>query len=148
MTILEKVAYLKGLTEGLGVEENSREGKLWTVLNDILSDIAHELDDLSGDFDVTGDSEDWKNAWNSWADDDGENDFGSEPAEEEPEDEEEGEYAEDGEEDDGLIYDGIVYDVKCPRCGEEISFDDETLAEGFIICPGCGEKLEFDLDED
>ena len=30
MTIVEKAAYLKGLTEGLGVEPESRGGKLWS----------------------------------------------------------------------------------------------------------------------
>ena len=30
----------------------------------------------------------------------------------------------------------------------EISFDEDTLAEGSIECPNCGEKLEFDLGDD
>ena len=46
MTIVEKAAYLKGLTEGLGVEPESRDGKLWSALNDLLSDMAHEIEDL------------------------------------------------------------------------------------------------------
>ena len=41
-----------------------------------------------------------------------------------------------------------MYDVTCPSCGEEISFDEETLALGSIKCPNCGEVLEFDLGED
>lgn len=46
MTIVEKAAYLKGLADGLGVDPESREGKLWTALNDLLGDIAHEIEDL------------------------------------------------------------------------------------------------------
>ena len=46
MTIVEKAAYLKGLVEGLGIEPDSREGKLWGALNDLLSDMAHEIEDL------------------------------------------------------------------------------------------------------
>ena len=46
MTIVEKAAYLKGLTEGLGVEPDSRDGKLWGALTDLLSDMAHEIEDL------------------------------------------------------------------------------------------------------
>ena len=46
MTIVEKAAYLKGLTEGLGVEPDSRDGKLWAALNELLSDMAHEIEDL------------------------------------------------------------------------------------------------------
>ena len=39
MTIVEKAAYLKGLTEGLGVDPQSKEGKLWAALNELLADI-------------------------------------------------------------------------------------------------------------
>ena len=43
---------------------------------------------------------------------------------------------------------GMFRIVTCPVCGEEISFDEDTLAEGSIECPNCGEKLEFDLGDD
>ena len=46
MTIVEKAAYLKGLAEGLGVDGDSPDGKLWAALNDLLSDMAHEIEDL------------------------------------------------------------------------------------------------------
>ena len=36
MTVVEKAAYLKGLTEGLGIDPESKEGKLWGALNDLL----------------------------------------------------------------------------------------------------------------
>ena len=49
------------------------------------------------------------------------------------------------DEDEELQYDGVIYDATCPVCGEEISFDEETLEKGSILCPKCGEKLEFDL---
>ena len=46
MTVVEKAAYLKGLVEGLGIEADSKEGKLWGALNDLLHDMAHEIEDL------------------------------------------------------------------------------------------------------
>ena len=52
---------------------------------------------------------------------------------------------EDSDEDEDLEYDGVIYDVTCPVCGEEISFDEETLDKGYVLCPECGEKLEFDI---
>ena len=62
------------------------------------------------------------------------------------EDEGEEDEDEDEDEDDGEPgYDGVLYDVKCPVCGEEITFGEETLEEGSIECPKCGEVLEFDL---
>ena len=42
----------------------------------------------------------------------------------------------------------MIYDATCPVCGEEISFDEETLESGSIRCPKCGELLEFDLGAD
>ena len=46
MTITEKTAYLKGLADGLGVDPDSKQGRLWAALNDLLSDIAHDLEEL------------------------------------------------------------------------------------------------------
>jgi len=46
MTIVEKAAYLKGLTEGIGIEPDSREGKLWGALTDMVSAMALEVQEL------------------------------------------------------------------------------------------------------
>lgn len=167
MTIVEKAAYLKGLCEGLGVDPDSRDGKLWGALNELLSDMAHEIEDLQSsslDFadtlDEFGDElsyleeltcdldrpEDFDDEFCS-------GDCGSceldcsladEDADEE-EDEPDEDADEDEESDEELSYDGVLYDVKCPVCGEEITFDEDTLELGSIECPSCGETLEFDL---
>lgn len=157
MTIVEKAAYLKGLTEGLGIDSDSKEGKLWGALNELLSDIAHEIEDLQAS------GMDFAEALD---------DIGSELSYLEeitcdldtPEDMMEDDLVcpgdcsgcgspcfddDDSEEDDEeLSYDGPLYDVTCPACGSELTFDEETLKDGFINCPDCGETLEFELDED
>ena len=46
MEITEKVAYLKGLAEGLGLDKEGKEGKIIAAMIDILDDIALELEDL------------------------------------------------------------------------------------------------------
>ena len=46
MTTSEKVAYLKGLTEGLGINKESKEGKILAVVMDILEDVALDIEDL------------------------------------------------------------------------------------------------------
>ena len=156
MTVVEKAAYLKGLAEGLGVEPSSKEGKLWSALTDLLSDMAHEIEDLQAadldfadaldemaedlsyleeltcDLDVPEDMDDLSCpscCGGCYAEED---DSGAYDA------------LEDG--DELLEYDGVIYDVTCPKCGQELSFDEDTLNEGSITCPGCGERLEFDLD--
>ena len=162
MTIVEKAAYLKGLCEGLGVDPDSRDGKLWGALNELLSDMAHEIEDLqSGSLDFAdtldefGDElsyleeltcdldrpEDMDDGFCSGdCDSCGLDCFSDEEEEDEGEDEEDEE-----EDDEEPGYDGVLYDVKCPVCGEEITFDEDTLELGSIDCPKCGETLEFDL---
>lgn len=166
MTIVEKAAYLKGLTEGLGVEPDSRDGKLWGALTDLLSDMAHEIEDLQSgslDFADTLDEmcedltmlEEMVDAYNvpdhSWDDED---EFFDEDEDEDPDKIYDlhfgdGEEEETDDEDEEPEIDGVLYDATCPSCGEEITFDEETLEKGSIRCPNCGEELEFDLgDED
>ena len=154
MTISEKTAYLKGLADGLGLDPASKEGKLWNALNDLLGDIAHELEDLRetdrgqaqaidgvadelsyleelcGGFDSEEDEDEGRAPYCGGCCQRG----GDMPAED--------------DEDEELQYDGVIYDATCPVCGEEISFDEETLEKGSILCPKCGEKLEFDLGEE
>ena len=154
MTISEKTAYLKGLTDGLGLDPASKEGKLWNALNDLLGDVAHELEDLretdrgqaqaiDGVADELSYLEELCGGFDSEEDEDeGLAPYcggccqrgGDMPAED--------------DEDEELQYDGVIYDATCPVCGEEISFDEETLEKGSILCPKCGEKLEFDLGEE
>ena len=162
MTIVEKAAYLKGLTEGLGIDPASRDGKLWAALNELLSDMAHEIEDLqSGSLDFAdtldefGDElsyleeltcdldrpEDMDDEFCSGDCESCEYDCFSDEEDEGEEDEDEDEDEDDGE----PGYDGVLYDVKCPVCGEEITFDEDTLELGSIDCPKCGETLEFDL---
>ena len=43
--LVEKVAYLKGLAEGLGIEESSKEGKLLLHIVDTLEEFADVLDE-------------------------------------------------------------------------------------------------------
>lgn len=171
MTTVEKAAYLKGLAEGIGYIGDKKEGKLWDALCDLISDMAHEIEDLqmngidmaealndltesvneleelTADLDL--DDELWEDDDDDLWDDDEEDENRDKiynivtgEYEDAPEDELE-------EDDEPLEYDGIIYDAICPNCAEEISFTEETLAEGSMLCPNCGEKLEFDLsDED
>ena len=156
MTIVEKAAYLKGLTEGLGVEPDSRDGKLWGALTELLSDMAHEIEDLqSTDLDYADAldeiSDELSYLEELTCDLDVPEDF-----EDDEEDECGGDCgccgldcgSDDEEDGDEPEYDGVVYDITCPTCGEEITVDEDTLDEGSIKCPGCGEVLEFDLDEE
>ena len=135
MGITEKVAYLKGLADGLNLDKDSKEGKLFAAIIDVLDDMALEIEDmqelqmeLSEGLDaVSDDLEDIEDiVYEEWEDDD---DY-----EDEDEEDEEEEDSED------------CYATTCPTCEEEIFFDESILEEGEVICPNCGERLEFDLE--
>ena len=125
MEILEKVAYMKGLAEGLGLDTKSKDGKLFTIMMDILDDMALELHDLR-----TG-QEELEDALDAVSDD--------------LSDVESSLYELDDEDEEPQA--GGVYQTICPNCGEDIYFDESVLDDGAVECPDCGKQLEFDLDD-
>ena len=44
MTVSEKVAYLKGLADGLGVKDSTNEGKLMLAVIDVLEAMAYDIE--------------------------------------------------------------------------------------------------------
>ena len=130
MTIVEKAAYLKGLTEGLGITPETKEGKLWSAVQDLLSDMAHEIEDLqSSQLDMADALDELTDEVTLLRDCCGDPDL-------------------DLLDDEDSSFDEILYDVTCPVCGEEITLDEDMLAQGSIDCPHCGEALEFEMGED
>ena len=131
MTISEKVAYLKGMAEGLGIDtESSKEGKLISMMMDILQDVALELEDLQTEQNELGEEID---VISDDLNDVEELIYGDDEDDEVYEDD-------DDEEED-------CYADVCPNCGDEIYFDDSVLESGEVVCPGCGTKLNFDLSD-
>lgn len=158
MTVVEKAAYLKGLVEGLGIEPDSRDGKLWGALGELLTDMAHEIEDLQATDMDHAEALDEMAEELSYLEDlvcdlDEPEDFEDEDCDGDCDscglcDEDLDDEEDDEEDEDEPEYDGVIYDVTCPVCGEEISFDEETLDKGSIECPSCGETLEFDLSDE
>ena len=66
MTISEKVAYLKGLAEGLNIDtDKSKEGKLITVIIGILEEIGMSIEDLEENNQALGETT-WR-TWSPWS---------------------------------------------------------------------------------
>ena len=131
MEIMEKVAYLKGLAEGMELDTEKKEGKLLAAIIDILDDIALEIEDLKDYADELGEgldavSDDLEDVEDVLFEEDDEDEY-------------------DEEDFDELDEDEDCYATTCPTCEEEIFFDESILEDGEVICPNCGEKLEFDL---
>ena len=120
MGISEKVAYLKGLMEGMKFDTETNEGKLFAAIIDVLDDIAFEIEDLT---DEVMELED-----------------GVDVISDDLADVEDLVYEDEDEEKE-------CFATTCPECEEEIFFDETLLEDGEVICPNCGAKLEFDLSD-
>lgn len=127
MSMMESVAYLKGLAEGLDIDKSSKEGKLLLAMVDVLDEMAEsisDIEDVCEEFDELIDviDEDLGNL---------EDEF----------------YGSDDDEDEELD-DDELYEVTCPKCEDVIYLDEDTLLDGEMACPNCGQKLEFDCECD
>ena len=138
MTISEKVAYLKGLAEGLNLDtEKSKEGKLISVMIGILEEVGMSLEDLEENVQALGEeidviSDDLEDVEDVVFDD---------------EDDEDEDY-EDEDEDESEDYDDDWFEVECPTCKEDLVIDQDALKSGEVVCPHCGSKYALDVEED
>ncbi len=140
MKMTEKVAYIRGLMEGLELDENQKEVKVLDAVVELLDDMAASLSELEEGYQDMADQLDEVDAdlgdleeeyYGGGCDCDCDCDCDDD---------------EDDDDDDFEDEDGFYYEVTCPSCNETICLSEDIIAEGSIDCPNCGEKLEFDLD--
>ena len=136
MTTSEKVAYLKGLMEGMKFDTETDEGKILSTIVDILGDMAEDMEDMASDLfdlgeDVDAISDDLSDVEDYLVGDDWDD-----------EDEEDWDEEEDDDEEP------LFFEVTCPSCEKTITVDEDVLNLGAIQCPNCGEMMEFEFDED
>lgn len=113
--LFERVAYLKGLSEGLDLDETTKEGKLLTKIVEALEDFADAIADLDEEVEDLAEF--------------------VEIIDEDLADLEEFIYDED--------YDDEFDEFECPKCGtilyvDEDDFDEQGNLE--VICPTCNEE--------
>lgn len=129
MTISEKVAYLKGLAEGLNLDtEKSKEGKLISVMIGILEEVGLSLEDLDENTTALGEELD--------------------AVSDDLADVEEIVYGDDEDECGCGCEDEDFFEVECPNCGEDLEIDESVLETGSVECPNCGEKFAIDLSHE
>lgn len=128
MNLSERIAYIRGLAEGLGLDASKDEVKVISAIIDLLEDMAYDVQDMEDivddvcaqvdeiDEDLCELEEDYYGCDCGYDDDD-----------------------DDFEDDD------VYYEVTCGKCGNIITLDEDALLEGEIVCPECGENLEFDF---
>lgn len=125
----ERVAYLKGLAEGLNVEESTNEGKLIKGIIEVLEDFALEVDEVEDSVDVI--SEHIEEIDNDLA-----------QLEYEYYDEDEESY-----EDEDYETDPELYEVDCPGCEKTILIEEEELANS-LTCPYCGQEIDVEFEDE
>ena len=130
MGITENAAYVKGLAEGLKLDESTNEGKLIVKMLDVIEEMAEKISILESANEemfnyIEGMSEDLVNL---------ENDFY-----ENAESEDYSDLNDDGEDEE--YTDEEYYEIECPTCGEKICFTEEFDLDNFL-CPACGNKID------
>ena len=138
MTITAKVAYVRGLMEGLDLDADKKEVKVLNAVIELLDDMAATVSELEEGYqdmadqldEVDADLGDLEEEFYGGCDDDECDCCCGDDDEEDLEDE----------------MDDCYYEVTCPSCQETICLSEDLIAEGKIDCPNCGETLEFDLD--
>ena len=127
-----KLGYLKGLAEGLGINDDTKEGKIIRQIIMVIEDIVDSLEEVRDDHDelfsyVEALDEDLSDLEEGYM---------------EAEDELFDDYDED-------IYD-VPFTVECPECHQEVAIDEDILEDEDaleVLCPGCG-KVVFTSDEE
>lgn len=157
MKLTEKIAYMKGLLDGMELDTSSKEGKAITQMAEVMEEMAIYIDDLQSQLDEVTElcdilDEDLgsveEDLYCDDDDDDDDDDYELFETKDDDEDDlfhlgnvidpEDVEFLEDDEE--------AQYEVQCPTCGDTIIIDESMLEEGGMTCPGCDEYLDFDYN--
>ena len=125
--IKQKLSYLRGLMEGMEISGDSKDGKVFAVIVDIIEDMVDEIEELQ---EAQEEIEEYLDNM----------------------DEDLSELEEDfyDDEDDELDPDEDYVEVVCSDCGDIVCFESSVLDDEGIIeitCPSC-EAVVFINDED
>lgn len=128
METIESLGYLKGLLDGLDLDDNKKETKAIKAIVDVLTNLTEDVEDITEGMGILADQidavdEDLAEVEDYLMDD-------------------------DCDCDDCCDDECQEFEVECPNCGTEITVDEDTVLEGSMACPNCGEMLEFEVESD
>lgn len=131
MNLTEKAAYIKGLMEGINLDDNKEETKILKSVVNLLEDVALTIKDLENSFEEHSEIID--------------------ELDENLADVEDIVYHGvcNDSDCDCCGCDSAIYKVSCPNCEQVIELNEDFFAknDSEILCPNCGEKLEFSFEE-
>lgn len=129
MNLSEKVSYLRGLLEGMDIDPNSKEAKIYNAIVDVLDDAALSVADLE---DQVAELEEYIDEIDA--------DLGE--AEEYLYGDDECDCCGDDDEEE------YPYEAVCPECGTVVTLPVDVETDDEIECPECGEHFEIELPDD
>ncbi|MDD6619750.1 MAG: hypothetical protein PUE75_01485 [Eubacteriales bacterium] len=134
METTESLGYLKGLLDGLDLDANKKETKVFNAIVDVLSNLVEDIDDMTEGMELLAEQVDSVDEDLAELEDEvyGECDCDCDC---------------DCDDDFCDCCDDDEFEVECPLCNEVFTVDGDTVMEGSINCPNCGEKLEFEMCE-
>ncbi len=117
----EKVAYLRGLAEGMEIGGDN-QGKLLKLMIEAMDEMAASLDDNELSLQELDECID-----DIYEELDTIEDYVFED--------------EEDDEDEDYFDEEDFVEVECPHCGETVYFDQEMLQGDDLICPNCNETI-------
>jgi predicted Zn finger-like uncharacterized protein len=128
--LTEKVSYLKGLADGMKMNDSSNEGKLLLAIIDVLDEMSVAVDNVLEIQDEIGEQLD--------------------EVDEDLCKVEDILYGEEDDEDEDEDEDLQFIPVECPNCKEIVEIDTDLLDtdSDSVKCPNCGEEIEIDIECD
>lgn len=131
MNLTERISYIKGLCEGLALDESKPEVKVINAIVELLDDMAYSVSDMEELYDELSAQVD-------------EIDQDLADIESDVYDDEDCDCCDCCDDEDE---DNPFYEVTCGACGQKLNVSEDVLLEGEIECPNCGELLEFDFSD-
>lgn len=124
-----RAAYIRGLMDGMKLNQDADETKIFHAMIELLEDLAYSVEELEDECALL--SEEMNEL---------DQDLGEIEAEV---------YGEDCSCGHHHAHDDMPeFSVTCPSCKQEIVLTDDMLEQDSIHCPSCDELLEFDFDDD
>lgn len=153
MKLSNKVAYLKGLMDGMKIDDSTNEGKVLLMMANILDEMSLSVEAISDEVNEVVELVDILNE--DLCDVEEELYFGDDEYDCDCDcecscdcnDEDDDEYDDYDDDEDYEFEDEVEYECVCPTCGDTICLCESIIEEGSMDCPNCGELLEFDFSE-
>ncbi len=131
-----KIAYLKGLADGMQLDYTTNEGRLLKAIIDALDDVALAVDDIEEVQEQLSEQvdemdEDLASIESLIYDLDSDDEYYIDDDDDDDEDDDEEE---------------VFAEFDCPHCGETVNLENAFMKKDTVLCPHCNKEIEIEWD--